>query len=183
MCGLLSCQLELTFCHVFLQPWGTGSQTYYIQHFSLLTTTFIFVMGLLFKVNGVSQASPAFHGLSVMMVLLCISFGLSWVVCMTAGVAATIRRKHAVKKGLRLIGPDARADVLTENALMVVSEGSRPSMLLTPGDASGCLVGEAASKLIGAVPDVVSVGDASGTADSLDRRRRASLMRGQDGSQ
>ena len=124
-------QLELTFCHVFLQPWGTGSQTYYIQHFSLLTTTFIFVMGLLFKVNGVSQASPAFHGLSVMMVLLCISFGLSWVVCMTAGVAATIRRKRAVKKGLRLSGPDTRADVLTENALMVVSEDAGRALCRT----------------------------------------------------
>lgn len=38
--------------HGLYQPWGAGSQTYYVQHFALFTTTFIFVMGLLFKVSG-----------------------------------------------------------------------------------------------------------------------------------
>jgi hypothetical protein len=38
--------------HGLYKPWGAGSETYYVQHFALFVTTFIFVMGLLFKVGG-----------------------------------------------------------------------------------------------------------------------------------
>ena len=47
--------------HAMFKPWGTASPTYKIQHLSLFTTTFIFLMGLLLKVNGVSQTSTSFR--------------------------------------------------------------------------------------------------------------------------
>ncbi len=36
--------------HGVYKPWGTSSPTYAIQHLSLLVTTLVFLMGLLFKV-------------------------------------------------------------------------------------------------------------------------------------
>ena len=47
--------------HAIYKPWGAASPTYKIQHLSLFTTTFVFVMGLLLKVNGVVQQSPGFQ--------------------------------------------------------------------------------------------------------------------------
>ncbi len=43
--------------HAVYKPWGNGSQTYYVQHLSLLVTTFVFVMGLLFKVRSHASVS------------------------------------------------------------------------------------------------------------------------------
>ena len=37
--------------HGVYKPWYAGSPTYRIQHLSLLVTTFVFIMGLLFKVG------------------------------------------------------------------------------------------------------------------------------------
>ncbi len=37
--------------HGVYQPWGAGSPTYFVQHLSLFLTTFVFLMGLLFKVR------------------------------------------------------------------------------------------------------------------------------------
>ena len=47
--------------HAIYKPWGAASPTYKIQHLSLFTTTFVFVMGLLLKVNGVTQQSTGFR--------------------------------------------------------------------------------------------------------------------------
>ena len=47
--------------HAIYKPWGAGSPTYKIQHLSLFTTTFVFMMGLLLKVNGVVQQSLGFQ--------------------------------------------------------------------------------------------------------------------------
>ena len=77
--------------HAVYKPWGSGSQTYYMQHLSLFTTTFVFVMGLLFKVNGVQQSSASFQALAVMMLLLVIGFGVAWLVAMTTGVMKSLR--------------------------------------------------------------------------------------------
>jgi hypothetical protein len=41
--------------HGVYKPWCAGSQTYYIQHLSLFATTFVFIMGLLFKVRLCTQ--------------------------------------------------------------------------------------------------------------------------------
>ncbi len=46
--------------HAVHKPWGVGSASYIVQHVSLFTTTFVFLMGLLFKVKGVSQTSGVY---------------------------------------------------------------------------------------------------------------------------
>ncbi len=43
--------------HAQFTPWGAGSQTYYVQHLALFVTSFVFVMGLLFKVGSAPRAS------------------------------------------------------------------------------------------------------------------------------
>jgi hypothetical protein len=37
---------------VYYKPWGVGSRTYLVQHGSLLVTTLVFLMGLLFEVDA-----------------------------------------------------------------------------------------------------------------------------------
>ena len=37
--------------HAMYKPWGAGSNMYLLQHGSLFVTTFVFLMGLLFKVR------------------------------------------------------------------------------------------------------------------------------------
>ncbi len=38
--------------HAVYTPWGVRSQTYYVQHLALFVTSFVFLMGLLFKVRA-----------------------------------------------------------------------------------------------------------------------------------
>jgi hypothetical protein len=38
--------------HAVYKPWGSGTAMYTLQHGSLGLTSFIFLMGLLFKVGG-----------------------------------------------------------------------------------------------------------------------------------
>ncbi len=38
--------------HAVYKPWGAGSTMYSLQHGSLFVTSFVFLMGLLFKVRG-----------------------------------------------------------------------------------------------------------------------------------
>ena len=46
--------------HAVFKPWGTASITYKLQHLSLFTTTFVFLLGLLFKANGVDAKDTSF---------------------------------------------------------------------------------------------------------------------------
>ena len=39
--------------HATYKPWGKGSNMYLLQHGSLFVTSFVFLMGLLFKVTPV----------------------------------------------------------------------------------------------------------------------------------
>ena len=95
--------------HAVFKPWGT-SLTYYVQHLSLFTTTFIFIMGLLLKVNGVQQESLGFRILSGIMLLLCVVFALVWLTAMVRGVGLTMARKSAVRKERRLRAALSDAD-------------------------------------------------------------------------
>ena len=99
--------------HAIYKPWGRKSPTYAIQHMSLFTTTFIFTMGLLFKVGGVSTDQGSYRFLTFVMLLLCISFALVWIVAMTKGVVVTLRRRRLLRKGLSnsLPAEDSEADV------------------------------------------------------------------------
>ena len=80
--------------HATYKPWGTASRTYYLQHLSLFTTTFVFVMGLLFKVSSIQQNSLGFRVLSALMVALVGGFGAAWLTAMVLGVAQTCRRRR-----------------------------------------------------------------------------------------
>jgi hypothetical protein len=79
--------------HAMYKPWRLSAKasenaTYMVQHASLLVTSFVFLMGLLFKVEGVSGDSPTYEALSVVMLLLCIGFVAWWSYEMFSGVAA-----------------------------------------------------------------------------------------------
>jgi hypothetical protein len=112
--------------HAVYMPWGLSSQTYYVQHMSLFVTTFVFTMGLLFKVKGVSQASGVFAGLSALMLLLCVGFGVVWVSTMLVGVVHTVRRNRLTK---RLSGPRKGSEADSDG-----NEGGTPT--LPPGEQS-----------------------------------------------
>ena len=88
--------------HAVFKPWGRDSLTYKVQHLSLFTTTFVFVMGLLFKVKGVNTDAASFKALSAIMLLLCLSFSIVWLVSLTIGVRATLARKRLAKQARRV---------------------------------------------------------------------------------
>ena len=64
--------------HAMYKPWGKGSHMYMLQHGSLFVTSFVFLMGLLFKVDGVSSTSPTYSALSAIMLVMCVSFVIGW---------------------------------------------------------------------------------------------------------
>ena len=82
VCGRFCCVNQITLAvmisgwshviHAIYKPWGAASPTYKIQHLSLFTTTFVFVMGLLLKVNGVAQQTTGFR------VRCCAGSGVVW---------------------------------------------------------------------------------------------------------
>jgi hypothetical protein len=51
-------------------------------------------MGLLFKVDGVSSSSPTYTALSVIMLLLCCAFVVSWLLVIGARVVSTWRQRR-----------------------------------------------------------------------------------------
>jgi hypothetical protein len=83
--------------HAVFKPWGVGSRTYLVQHGALFVTSFVFLMGLLFKVDGVATGASA-GALSAIMLLLCIVFAAWWVTEMGLGVRATLLQKRQLKR-------------------------------------------------------------------------------------
>ena len=83
--------------HAVYRPWGSASVTYWVQHVSLLTTTFVFVMGLLFKVKGVSQSVASYRALTVVMLLLCVAFAVAWLASMVLGTIASLMQQRVAK--------------------------------------------------------------------------------------
>ena len=81
--------------HGMYKPWGTGTAMYALQHGSLFVTSFIFLMGLLFKVNSVSPSSPVYGALTVIMLSLCLLFITCWVVLV---IRQTAHRLPALTK-------------------------------------------------------------------------------------
>ena len=88
--------------HAIYKPWGVTSRTYRVQHLSLFTTTFVFVMGLLFKVGGVDQSVGSYKLLTATMLMLCVVFGVTWIVEMGRGVVRTVRRRQLLRKGVKV---------------------------------------------------------------------------------
>jgi hypothetical protein len=81
--------------HAMYKPWGVGSVLYGLQHGALFVTSFVFLMGLLFKVQGVSSNSGTFEALSTIMLLLCAAFLVAWLASVFRGIFVTWRRKRA----------------------------------------------------------------------------------------
>jgi hypothetical protein len=87
--------------HAQYKPWGAGSALYSLQHGALFVTSFVFLMGLLFKVNGVSSSSGTYTALSGIMVTLCVVFMAAWVAVIVARVVAMWRALRKASKGRR----------------------------------------------------------------------------------
>jgi hypothetical protein len=79
--------------HAVYKPWGVGHRTYLVQHGSLFVTSFVFLMGLLFKVQSVDTTSAAYTTMSVTMLLLCVGFVVWWFCEMAGGVIVTLRAR------------------------------------------------------------------------------------------
>jgi hypothetical protein len=80
--------------HAMYKPWGAGSVLYGMQHGALFVTSFVFLMGLLFKVDGVSSSSGTYSALSGIMVTLCVAFMAAWVAVIAVRVVAMWRAMH-----------------------------------------------------------------------------------------
>jgi hypothetical protein len=80
--------------HAVYKPWGAGSVLYSLQHGSLFVTSFVFLMGLLFKVDGVSSSSRTYGALSGLMVALCVAFVAAWVAAIASRVVYMWRRQR-----------------------------------------------------------------------------------------
>jgi hypothetical protein len=80
--------------HAMYKPWGAGSMLYSLQHGALFVTSFVFLMGLLFKVDGVSSSSGTYMALSGIMVTLCVLFMAAWVVVIGARVVSLWHVSH-----------------------------------------------------------------------------------------
>jgi hypothetical protein len=90
--------------HAMYKPWRLSAKasenaTYMVQHASLFVTSFVFLMGLLFKVEGVSGSSPTYEALSVIMLLLCIAFVAWWCYEMFSQVFAKAYRRVLQRTG------------------------------------------------------------------------------------
>jgi hypothetical protein len=81
--------------HAMYKPWGGGSVLYSLQHGALFVTSFVFLMGLLFKVDGVSSSSGTYTALSGIMVSLCVVFMAAWVGVIVWRVVAVQRSRRS----------------------------------------------------------------------------------------
>jgi hypothetical protein len=64
-------------------------------------TSFVFLMGLLFKVDGVSSSSGTYTALSGIMVTLCVAFMAAWVIVFLVRVALMWRDVRSSRKHRR----------------------------------------------------------------------------------
>lgn len=90
--------------HSVYKPWKSDfATTYRLQHLSLAVTFFVFLMGLMFKVNGVGHDRETFRALAWMMVALCLAFVLAWLFVVLKALVSRIRAERA--RG-QLVGGD-----------------------------------------------------------------------------
>jgi hypothetical protein len=80
--------------HAMYKPWGAGSLKYRLQHGSLFVTSFVFLMGLLFKVEGVSSSSDSYRLLSEAMLLFAASFIACWALAVLLVLTRTLSSRH-----------------------------------------------------------------------------------------
>jgi hypothetical protein len=80
--------------HAMYKPWGVGTTLYGLQHGSLFVTSFVFLMGLLFKVQGVSSTSRTYSALSGVMLCLCCGFVVAWALITARSMLALWRNRE-----------------------------------------------------------------------------------------
>jgi hypothetical protein len=80
--------------HAVYKPWGAGTAKYVLQHGSLFVTSFVFLMGLLFKVQGVGTRSPSHAAMTTLMLLFCAAFLGAWSTVVLYSVCVAVAGKH-----------------------------------------------------------------------------------------
>jgi hypothetical protein len=105
--------------HAMYKPWRVSAKapenaTYMVQHGSLFVTSFVFLMGLLFKVEGVSTSTPTYESLSVVMLLLCVAFVVWWAYEMFSAVTAKcysrLQRRRSTVSGVSALATPVAVD-------------------------------------------------------------------------
>jgi hypothetical protein len=123
---------------------------YRLQHGSLFVTSFVFLMGLLFKVDGVSAKSPSYSLLSFLMLLCAGAFIASWALTVMLALVRTLSGRHPVlSRRLALF-------LTTENARVFARRPSRAS------------VGECVTTATGVVSNPLSLRSSAATTMSRD---------------
>jgi hypothetical protein len=80
--------------HAMYKPWGAGTMLYRLQHCALFVTSYVFVMGLLFKVDGVTSGSDIYGFLAACTLLAILAFVVAWL----ASVIVIARNNAAARR-------------------------------------------------------------------------------------
>jgi hypothetical protein len=127
--------------HAQYKPWGIGSVLYGLQHGALFVTSFVFLMGLLFKVDGVSSSSGMYTVLSGVMVTLCLGFIVTWVAVVVVRVVAMWRSVRRARSSPTGQASSSVAVPVTKSARSSVPcatlGGGRGAPLWAAGDTAG----------------------------------------------
>ena len=121
-----------------------GDRVYAVQHGSLFVTSFVLLMGLLFKVDGVSTSSATYSSLSYVMVVMCVSFIVFWLLSLVAEVAA--RRRKRVRVTSSVVDADGGDDSLRDVTTAVDDGGDEVGVSFHDEEGGGAAEGAAAGR-------------------------------------
>jgi hypothetical protein len=105
--------------HAVYKPWGVGSVLYNLQHGSLFVTSYVFLMGLLFKVQGVNSASRSYALMAATMLVLCIGFMVAWFAVVLVRITRAVRAHQ-------------QAQAEKEAGVAAVAAGGTPAKAASP---------------------------------------------------
>jgi hypothetical protein len=125
--------------HAQYKPWGAGSVLYSLQHGALFVTSFVFLMGLLFKVDGVSSSSGTYSALSGIMVTLCVAFMTAWVAVIALRAVSMWRDAKRAREGRRSSRTAAAAGSTTQHVGRVDGVWSAEADTRSVGDGGDAL--------------------------------------------
>jgi hypothetical protein len=125
--------------HAQYKPWGAGTVLYGLQHGALFVTSFVFLMGLLFKVEGVTSSSGTYSALSGIMVMLCTVFMAAWAAFIAVRITAMWRATRKSSLSRRRSRND-RDDRTLATATRVTDASGRASSGAAPAVAAVVVV-------------------------------------------
>jgi hypothetical protein len=141
--------------HAMYKPWGAGSVLYGLQHGSLFVTSFVFLMGLLFKVDGVSSSTTTHRALSGIMLALCTMFITAWVAVAAKEMVVMWR---ALRPAAAVASPAGIRSLSTSiSAVSVPTTGHSKRSSCNRDDSTGRITAVKSGR-------AGNTGDASGTA-------------------